>query len=205
VARNDVLPRLGFRGDYALSGLADDLRNSLQQATTSNYTEWTVGLTLDYPIGNETARSGRNIAELQLARERARTATAEQNIAFQLSEIHSDLTAAWQRYQLAASQAADTQEWLRLARMRYSQPPASSAGRDLLLLELNDYQRAMRSWTEAVTTSGQMIAEVKTLEAQLQEVEGTAVLYWTSGFRQESGEQPGSAEDSSSTDRTTPQ
>lgn len=68
VADNQVLPSLDLRGEYRMNGLSQRLDTSIRQANTSDYTNWTLGLIMDIPIGNKTALSERQIAELDMAR-----------------------------------------------------------------------------------------------------------------------------------------
>lgn len=178
VAENRVYPELDLRGQYRASGIQDQLDDSFRQANTFDYTDWTLGVQLEIPLGNQSALSRRRIAELELMRDRYRLASSEQNVAFEVMELISDLQTQWERYQLAQQQASQTQEWLRLARLRYSQPPASSTGRDWLLLELADFQTAMRSYIDAVSAAGAAIADYNTLLAELDQAQGISMYRW---------------------------
>lgn len=179
VAKNNTLPKVDFRADYRSGGLSESLDKSLQQAGDFDYTDWAVGLNLDVPLGNKTATSRQRATEVRLTRDHMQLQRLEQNVAFEIIELHSDLTLAWQRFEISKRQAAQTQEWLRLSRIRYSEPPAAGNERNWLLLELADFQRAMTSWVDAVTSSGSAIAEYSTLQARLDEASGTAVSKWT--------------------------
>lgn len=175
VRDNALLPQLDFRADYRTSGLAGGLSNAAKQASEFDYTDWTVGFGLDVPLGNMTARSQRQVSELQLTKDQIRLQKSEQNVRFEVMELHSELIGAWERYLIASRQAAQTQEWLRLSRLRYADPPAASSGRNWMLLELSDYQSAMRSYIDAVTGAGQAIAEYNTRLAELSEAQGLSM------------------------------
>ena len=178
VAENQVLPSLDVHGEYYMNGLSDQLDKSVQQAGTSNYTDWTLGLGMDVPIGNKTARSRRQIAELEVARVHIRLNAVEQNVAFEITELISDLHAQWQRLEIAKLQARETQEWLRVSRIRYTQPQASSTTQDWLLLALTDLQSAMRAYVDAVSDVGEALAEYNTLLADLNQAQGISVYQW---------------------------
>ena len=178
VAENQVLPSLDLHGEYYINGLADRLSDSFRQAATSNYTDWTLGLGMEVPIGNKTARSRRQIAELDVARVHIRLNALEQNVAFEITELVSDLHAQWQRLEIAKLQAQETQEWLRVSRIRYTQPQASNSRQDWLLLALTDLQSAMRSYVDAVSDVGEALAEYNTLLADLNQAEGISVYQW---------------------------
>lgn len=187
VAENQVLPSLDLHGEYYMNGLADRLGDSFRQAGSSNYTDWTLGLGMDVPIGNKTARSRRQIAELDVARVHIRLKALEQNVAFEITELISDLHAQWQRLEIAKLQARETQEWLRVSRIRYTQPQASnsSSRQDWLLLALTDLQSAMRSYVEAVSDVGEALAEYNTLLADLNQAQGISVYQWRQQATQE--------------------
>lgn len=179
VAENGVLPRLDFLADYQANGLKERLDTSLGQARDFDYTDWTLGVSMEIPVGNLTARSEEQAASLRLTRDRMRLQRQEQNVAFEIVGLHSDLQAEWSRFEVATRQASQTQEWLRLSKVRYKSPPASSNERNWLLLELSDFQRAMTAWVDAVTSSGDAIARYNILQARLDEASGTAVSRWT--------------------------
>jgi outer membrane protein TolC len=178
VAENGVLPSLDLRGDYWMNGLAERLDDSFKQANTGDYTDWTLGFGVDVPLGNKTARSRRRMAELSLAREQMRLQATEQNVAFEITELVSDLQAAWQRTEIARRQTQETQEWLRVSRIRYTQPPAAGTSQDWLLLALTDLQSAMRSYVDAISDLSDAVADYNTLLAELQQAQGMSIYEW---------------------------
>lgn len=178
VAQNGVLPSLDLRGDYWMNGLTERLDDSFKQAGSGEYSDWTLGFGVDVPLGNKTARSRRRMAELSLAREQMRLAATEQNVAFEITELVSDLQAAWQRTEIARRQTQETQEWLRVSRIRYTQPPAAGTTQDWLLLALTDLQSAMRSYVDAISDLSDAVAEYNTLLAELQQAQGVSVYEW---------------------------
>ncbi len=178
VAANGVLPSLDLRAEYRASGLTDQLDSSFRQASTSDFTDWTLGFGLDIPIGNQTARSRRRVAELEFVRDQLRLSVGEQSVAFEITELISDLQTQWERLELTKQQARETQEWLRVSRIRYTQPPASGSSQDWLLLALTDLQSAMRSYVDSVGDVGEALAEYNTLLAKLSQAQGRSVYDW---------------------------
>jgi len=178
VAENAVLPSLDLRGDYWMNGLAERLDDSFEQANSGKYSDWTLGFGVDVPLGNKTARSRRRMAELSLAREQLRLNATEQNVAFEITELVSDLQAAWQRTEIARRQTQETQEWLRVSRIRYTQPPAAGTSQDWLLLALTDLQSAMRSYVDAISDLSNAVAEYNVLLAELQQAQGMSIYEW---------------------------
>lgn len=178
LANNAVLPSVDVRGEYRMNGLDERLDDAFNQAASNDYTDTTLGLAVNVPIGNKTARSRRRMAELDVARDRMRLNALEQNVSFEVVELVSDLEAAWQRMQIAKRQTQETQEWLRVSRIRYTQPPASNSGQDWLLLALTDLQSAMRASVDAITDLSEAVADYNTLLAQLQQAQGVSVYEW---------------------------
>jgi outer membrane protein TolC len=178
IAENAVLPSLDLRGDYWMNGLAERLDDSFKQAGSGEYSDWTLGFGVDVPLGNKTARSRRRMAELSLAREQMRLTATEQSVAFEITELVSDLQAAWQRTEIARRQTQETQEWLRVSRIRYTQPPAAGTTQDWLLLALTDLQSAMRSYVDAISDLSGAVADYNTLLAELQQAQGMSVYEW---------------------------
>ena len=178
IAQNGVLPSLDLRGDYWMNGLAERLDDSFKQAGSGEYTDWTLGFGVDVPLGNKTARSRRRMAELSVAREQMRLSATEQSVAFEITELVSDLQAAWQRTEIARRQTQETQEWLRVSRIRYTQPPAAGTTQDWLLLALTDLQSAMRAYVDAISDLSDAVADYNTLLAELQQAQGMSVYEW---------------------------
>lgn len=178
LANNAVLPGVDIRGEYRMNGLEERLDDAFRQAANNDYTDTTLGVAVNVPIGNKTARSRRRMAELDVARDRMRLSAFEQNVAFEVVELVSDLEAAWQQMQIAKRQTRETQEWLRVSRIRYMQPPAANTSQDWLLLALTDLQSAMRASVEAITDLGESVANYNTLLAQLQQAQGMSVYEW---------------------------
>ena len=178
LANNAVLPTVDVRGEYRMNGLDENLDDAFSQAARNEYTDLTLGLVMNVPIGNKTARSQRHMAELDVARDRMRLSAMEQNVSFEVVELISDLEAAWQRMQIAKRQTQETQEWLRVSRIRYTQPPAANSSQDWLLLALTDLQSAMRASVDAISDLSEAVADYNTLVAQLHQVQGVSVYEW---------------------------
>ena len=161
-----------------MNGLDSSLDSSFQQAASAKFTDWTLGFAVDVPIGNKTARSQRHIAELAIAREQLILAATEKQVSFEIAQLISDLQAAWQRMEITKRQAQETQEWMRVSQIRYTQPPAANTSQDWLLLALTDLQSAMRAYVDAIGNVGDAIADYSTLLADLQQAQGRSVYQW---------------------------
>ncbi|MFM9966635.1 MAG: TolC family protein [Planctomycetaceae bacterium] len=181
-ARNGKLPQLDLRALTRTSGLDTRLDDSLSQLSTFEYTDWTVGLEFSVPLGNRRAKADVESAELQLMRELALLRGFEEQVAFEFAGLLAELQTTWERYESAMRQVQYTQEWLRLARIRFASPPAANRGDDWLLLALYDYQVAMQSYITAYSTASQMLADYNTLLVRVEEAQGTLLDRWQIGF-----------------------
>ena len=181
-ARNGKLPQLDLRALARTSGLDSRLDDSLNQMSEFNYTDWTLGLEFSVPLGNRRAKAEVESAELLLMRELALLRGFEEQVVFEFAELLAELQTTWQRSESALRQVQYTQEWLRLARIRFSTPPAANRGDDWLLLALYDYQVAMQSYITAQSTSSQMLADYNTLLVRIEEAQGTLLDRWQIGF-----------------------
>ncbi len=181
-AQNSKLPQLDLRALTRTSGLDARLDDSLNQMSTFNYTDWTVGMEFSIPLGNRRAKADLQSAELQLMRELALLRGYEEQVVFEFAGLIAELQTTWERYESAMRQMQYTQEWLRLARIRFASPPAANRGDDWLLLALYDYQVAMQSYITAVTTASQMLADYNTLLVRVEESQGTLLDRWQIQF-----------------------
>jgi hypothetical protein len=111
-AKNFLLPKLDLTGSYQWMGLGNRLldssggtgdftqagSNSYQNLTSGGFGDWSVGLSLDVPIGYRREMAGVRNAELMLVRTRARLQELELEVSHQLAHslrlMESDLVMA---------------------------------------------------------------------------------------------------------------
>lgn len=184
-ARNGKLPQLDLRALYRTNGLDERLDDSLNQMSEFNYTDWTLGLEFSIPLGNRRAKADVESAELQLMRELALLSGFEEQVQFEFASLAAELKTTWERYESALRQVKHTQEWLRLARIRFSSPPAANRSDDWLLVALYDYQAAMQSYIDSLSTASRTLAEYNTLLVRIEEAEGTLLDRWQIQFANE--------------------
>ncbi len=173
VSERSWLPQLDVFGAYRTSGLAARLDDALLQMREYEYTDWTLGASFEVPLGNRKAYAAVRGNEYRLAKNRALLRQYENQASFQLAEMIVEIETVWKRFQSAMRQSRHTQDWLKVAKIRYSTPPAGNKNQDWLLLSLYDFQQAMQSYIDAITAAGQLLAEYNTLLARLYEYQGT--------------------------------
>ena len=173
VAKSGRLPLLDARVLHRASGLGEQLDKALEQMQTFRYTDWTFGLTASMPIGNRAPRANMRAAEAQLLRKRDLLLQSVQNVEFTLADIQRELHATWGEYEAAQNRFEESREWVKVARIRFQNPPPTGSGQDWLILALNEYQQSIRSHVDAVGDSASLLAAYNTWLARLEEAEGT--------------------------------
>jgi hypothetical protein len=174
VASNNVRPQLDLRALYRRNGLNDTLDDSLEQAWSGQYADWTLGATFAMPLGRRAARANANGAELQLFKERVVLERLQDNLAFQIAGLIREIQGVWEQYQLTQERLKETEEWARVSRIRFAfPPPAEAANQDGLTIGLVDYQQSLAAHLDTVTESATLLAEYNTLLARLREIEGS--------------------------------
>lgn len=173
VARNGVLPQFDLIALYRANGLGKDLNTALNQLSTFTYTDWTLGVNFSVPLGNRAPRAAFRASELALAKDMAVLRQNQETLSFQLTQLSKEIRAAWDSFTLAQQNVRESQEWVRVGSIRFSNPPPAGSGQDWLLVALNDYQLALRNHIDAVTDASQRLAQYNTLLARYEEMKGT--------------------------------
>jgi len=174
VAQNQRLPQLDFRALYRLNGVGENLSDTLAQMTSTEYSDWLVGMTFSVPLGRRLGTANTRAAELQLARAHGlfeqRLLSLRHAIGDDLRQI--DFTRL--QYDQARDQAAAAEDWMQGAKLRYENPHAGgAAGQNWLLQTLNEYLFALRFRTEAVSNAALLLAQYNNALVQLEETKGT--------------------------------
>jgi outer membrane protein TolC len=172
IAANGVKPQLDLQALYRANGVGQGLDDALDQASSLEFMDWTLGLTFSVPLGNRAGRANLRAAELQLSRDRAVLRETVRNVGFRMADLVRDIRATWDQYQLARQRVESCQEWLLAARIRFTTPPPSSQSPDSLLLLLSDYQTALRANLDAVTDASALLARYNGLLARFEEAQG---------------------------------
>ena len=179
LAQNRVKPELNVSASYRVAGLSERVDRAFDQIGGFDFEDWTVGMTFDVPLNNRTAKSAREVSSLRLMRDRAVLAAYEKQIVFDLAELTSEVISAWRQYESSHRQLTHTAQWLRVARVRYANPPDAGDRQDWLLLALRDYQSAIDAHVRAVSGAGRSLARYNVLLARLAEAQGSNLERWS--------------------------
>ncbi len=124
VAKNQALPRFDMVFQYTIHGTSDNPGNSFDQMTTSNYQDYAVGLSFEYPIGNRGPRSALKKAILQRDQVIAALKQVIENVILEVDVAVRNLQTAY--YQVPPSreavQAAEENVQAVIARMTRLSP-----------------------------------------------------------------------------------
>jgi len=102
--QNQALPLVTLDYTYNVNGLGGNLGNSFDQLAQKSFEDWSVGLNVEIPIGNEAAESRVHRAILQRLQRLATRDLRAQSIRQEVFDAIDRLEADWQRI-LAARQA----------------------------------------------------------------------------------------------------
>jgi len=106
---NQSLPALDLTASYQINGLGESLGDAYEVMAENQFEDWTLGLNLSVPIGNEAALSRLRQAVLQRIQRIATRDSRLQTIRQEVLDAIDRLEADWQRLQAAQiSVALDT-------------------------------------------------------------------------------------------------
>ncbi len=173
VAENGRRPQLDAVGLYRASGVGGGWADSVRQAASFGYADYTAGLTFDVPIGNRAAKANVQAAELALSRARALLRRSEQAATLEVEARLREAAYAHARYVRADGQVRENAEWLRATGVRFADPPPEDADGTWLTTALTDLLLAMRNQADAEAAAAAALAAQGVQLARLEEAKGT--------------------------------
>lgn len=177
VARNQLQPQLDLRSSVRSSGLDNDLGSSLRDMSKFEFVDVSVGLVYARQVGNRAAKSKYRQTELEAVRVRELLDAFERQVGFNIAESLNTLQLSFATFESSLRQLAESQQWVKLAKLRYESPPAES-GSEALLVSLLDYQSAIQSQVDALVNAALALADYNTRLASVEEQRGTLLDRW---------------------------
>ncbi len=177
VARNQLQPQLDLRSSVRSSGLDNDLGSSLRDMSKFEFVDVSVGLVYARQVGNRAAKSKYRQTELEAVRVRELLDAFERQVGFNIADSLNTLQLSFATFESALRQLAESQQWVKLAKLRYESPPAES-GSEALLVSLLDYQSAIQSQVDALVNAALALADYNTRLASVEEQRGTLLDRW---------------------------
>ncbi len=177
VARNQLQPQMDLRSSVRSSGLDNDLGSSLRDMSKFEFIDVSVGIVYARQVGNRAAKSKYRQSELEAIRVRELLDAFERQVGFNIAESLNSLQLSYATFESALRQLAESQQWVKLARIRYESPPAES-GPEALLVSLLDYQSAIQSQVDSLLNAALALADYNTKIASVEEQRGTLLDRW---------------------------
>lgn len=177
VARNQLQPQLDLRSSVRSSGLDNDLGSSLRDMSRFEFVDVSVGLAYARQVGNRAAKSKYRQTELEAVRVREILDAFERQVGFNIAESLNNLQLSFATFESSLRQLAESQQWVKLAKIRYESPPAES-GSEALLVSLLDYQSAIQSQVDSLLNAALALADYNTKLASVEEQRGTLLDRW---------------------------
>ncbi len=144
-SRNFLLPELNLEGQYRFHGMGHDLigyheepSSALRSLTHDGYQDWSMGMSLEVPIGFRRQLAGVRNAELMLSRERVILQEQELELVHNLSDLYADLD---RTYRLVEANLA----LLRAARLEVKATQAAFDTGTIGIYEVLDAQQKLAS------------------------------------------------------------
>jgi outer membrane protein TolC len=113
VAGNLTLPDLKFNASAGLTGLAGEYRRDLERVASTDYPVWSVGLNLDYPLGNGVARNEAIRNRLKVEQGRTQLKGMEEAVAKEVRSAARGVSANYKQIEVADRGLAFAEERLR--------------------------------------------------------------------------------------------
>lgn len=181
-ARNFLLPELNLEGQYRFHGMGHDLfsyserideetgydyGSAMRSLTHDGYQDWTMGMSLQVPVGFRRQLAAVRNAELMLSRERAILQEQELETVHNLSDLYADLD---RTYHLVSEYLA----LLRYARQEVSAVQASFDSGKTTLFEVLDAQQKL---ADAETSYYRMVIDYNVAIMNLNYRKGSLLEY----------------------------
>ena len=161
VARNQLLPSLQFQGSLGLNGLNkvdEGLGSDYNRLTSGDFTSWSAGLVLTYPLGNRSARSAFVQARLTDDQARVSLLNLKRQIISQVREGVRRIEADVRRVEATRAARALAEEQLRVERKRLEAGVTTTFN---VLSFQRDLAAAQASEIQAITTYNQDLANLE--------------------------------------------
>jgi outer membrane protein TolC len=166
VARNQLLPSLQLQGSLGLNGLKDSFGSTYSQLTSGEFTSWSAGLVLEYPLGNRSARSAFIQAKLTDDQTRTSLLNLKRQIVSEVREAVRRIEADVRRVEATRAARALAEEQLRVERKRLEAGVTTTFN---VLSFQRDLAAAQASEIEAITTYNQDLANLELVKGTVLE------------------------------------
>lgn len=131
-AKDGLLPQVNLTGSFSVDGNGHTTNETWQEVGEFRFFSWAIGLAVEVPLGNRSARAAYRRAKLVKAQAEVSLKRAERNIVIEVRAAHRAIATA--RKRIAASN-----ESLRLAQRQLEAEEARFAAGDTTLFQVNQF------------------------------------------------------------------
>ncbi|MCC6418503.1 MAG: TolC family protein [Gemmataceae bacterium] len=182
-AKNLTLPDLRAVGTYDINGLGNRLdgneadpfagsNNAFRSLASNRFNNWSVGLTLDVPIGFRAANAQLRRSQLALAQRTAQLRDQEKQATFALQQSFRDLTRAYEAVRIQAGiRKAATERYQAL----YDLFRAGLEGPNFLLITQQDWVQALTAERASIFAYNIALAKFELDKGTIQQFDNVSI------------------------------
>jgi outer membrane protein TolC len=172
VAHNRTRPDLNLTSSLALTGLAEGYGRNMERVGSADYPVWTIGIQLDYPLGNSAAENDYIKSRLKTDQIRTQLDSLKSSIASEVRTALRNVKASYKQLDVADRGRAYAEERLK-AYLKKSEVGLATT-KDVLDVE-NDLSAARTNQIKAQVVYTNAISQFLKTTGQLLEREGITV------------------------------
>jgi outer membrane protein TolC len=172
VAKNQVMPELNLTASAAFGGLAPTYRRDLERLVSGKYPVWTIGLQVNYPIGNDAAENDYIKSRLKVDQSRVQIKSLEEAIATDVRTSVRAVASGYLQMEVTARGRAYADEVLQAYIKR--QKVGLATTKDVLDV-LNNQVTARGNEIQALSDYNKSLAQLWKTTGELFEREGIMV------------------------------
>jgi outer membrane protein TolC len=172
VAKNQVMPDLNLTASAALGGLAPTYNRDLDRLASGRYPVWTVGLQVNYPLGNDAAENEYIKSRLKVDQSKVQIRSLEEAIATDVRTSVRAVASGYQQLEVTARGRAYADEVLQAYIKR--QKVGLATTKDVLDV-LNNQVTAKGNEIQALSDYNKSLTQLWKTTGELFEREGITV------------------------------
>jgi outer membrane protein TolC len=172
VAKARILPDLNLNASVAMTGLAERYTRTVEQVGSTDYPVWSIGLQLDYPLGNRSAENDYIKSRLKTEQTRVQISSLQESIAAETRTSLRSVQTAYKQLEVADRGRAYAEERLK-AYLKKNEVGLATT-KDVLDVE-NDLATARSNQIKAQVAYVTAISQLLKATGDLLEREGITV------------------------------
>lgn len=172
VARNLSSPDLSFTASSAFTGLNRNYNRDLEQVGSGRYPVWSVGLQLNYPLGNDAAKNDYIRSKLRVAQSQTQVRSLEETVTYDVRTAARGVSSGYVQLEVTARGRAYAEERLQAFIKRNQVGLATT--RDVLDVE-NELVTAKGNQIRAVADYNNAITALWKATGEILEREGITI------------------------------